>query len=119
MRCRRQERGSRFGAELGEGLHRQAAIALGEHAERRLAILVRQLAEDLREIRGVLFLKQIQQVCGRTDAQEPLHRVEDEIDTSLRGHRQLQERAAQNRRGDGEVDDKPRHIDERGHEWRR
>ena len=45
-----------------------------------------ELAEDLREVGGVLLLQQIQQVGGRTDAQQSLDRVEDEIDSSLRRH---------------------------------
>src|SRR5206468_11021550 len=75
-----------LGAKLGDGLHSQAAVALGEEAERRFAFLVGQLAEDLREVGGMLLLQQVQQVSGRTNAQQSLDRVEHEIDSSLRRH---------------------------------
>ena len=85
-RARREQRGARLRTELGDRLHRQPAVALGQQAERRLAILVRQLAEDLGEVGGVLLLQQVQQVGGRTNAQQSLDRVEDEIDSALRRH---------------------------------
>src|SRR5688572_21208941 len=56
-------------------------------AKDRLAVLVRQLAEDLREVGGVLLLKEVQEVGGRTNTQQPLDRVEDEINSALRHHR--------------------------------
>ncbi len=45
-----------------------------------------QLAEDLGEVRGMLFLEEIGQVCRRTDPEQALDRVEDEIDFALRRH---------------------------------
>ena len=69
---RGQQRGAGLGAELGDGLHRQAAVALGEQRERGLAILVVQLAEDLGEVGRMLLLQQVQQVGGRTNAQQSL-----------------------------------------------
>ena len=81
-----QQRRAGLGTELGDRLHRQAAVALGEQAERGLAVLVGKLAEDLGEIGGMLLLQQVQQVGGRTNAQQSLDRVEDEIDSALRRH---------------------------------
>ncbi len=81
-----EQRRARLRTELGDGLHRQPAVALGEQAEGRLAILVGQLAEDLGEVGGMLLLQQVQQVGGRTNAQQSLDRVEDEIDSALRRH---------------------------------
>ena len=51
-----------------------------------LALLVGKFAEDLGEIGGMLLLQQVQQVGGRTNAQQSLDRVEDEIDSPLRRH---------------------------------
>ena len=76
-----------LGSELGDRLHCELAVAIGEHAECGLAILVLELAEDLGEVGGVLLLQQVQQVSGRTNAQQSLDRVEDEIDSTLRCHR--------------------------------
>ena len=67
-----QQRRTGLGPELGDGLHRQTAVALGEQAERRLAILFGKVAEDLGEVGGMLLLQQVQQVGGRTDAQQSL-----------------------------------------------
>ncbi len=69
-RSSRQERGARFRAQLGDGLHGQAAVPIGQHGERGLAFLVLKLAEDLREVGRMLFLEKIQEVGGRTDAQQ-------------------------------------------------
>ena len=45
-----EQRGAGLGTELRHGLHRQTAVAIGQQAERRLAIALLQLAENLREI---------------------------------------------------------------------
>jgi hypothetical protein len=67
----------------------------------------------------VLLLQQIQQIRCRTDSQQPPHRVENDVDSSLRGHRPLQEGAAQNGRGNREIDDETGDVDEGGDERRR
>ena len=68
------------------GLHREAAVALSQQAERGLSLSILELAENLGEIGGTLLLQQVQQVGGRTDTQQSLDRVEDEIDSALRRH---------------------------------
>jgi len=115
----RQQRRAGFRAQLGDGLHGQPAVALGQQAERRIALLVLQFAEHLREVGGMLFLQEIQQVRGRANAQQPPHRVENDVDSSLRRHRQLQEGAAQNRRGNREIDDQTGDVHERRDQRRR
>ena len=72
--CRpgREKRRARLRTQLGNRLHRKAAISFDEQAERRLAVAVGELAEDLREVGRMLLLQQIQQVSGRTDAQQSL-----------------------------------------------
>ena len=50
------------------------------------AILVGQLAEDLREVGRMLLLQQVQQVGGGADAQQALDRVEHDVEFAL-GHR--------------------------------
>ena len=77
---------ARLRAELAEGLHRQPAVALDQHGERRDAIAIGQLAENLREVCGVLFLEKIRQVGRGAHSEEALHRVKDEIDLPLRRH---------------------------------
>ena len=94
-----------FGPELAERLHREPAVALDEQGERRLAVLVGQLAEDLREVGGVLLLEQVEQVRRRTDAQQALDRVEDEIDSSLRRHGEASVTVTLNLARDSETSD--------------
>jgi hypothetical protein len=71
-RTGRQQRCARLGAKLRDGLHGEASVALGQQAERRLALFLDKLAEDLGQIGGMLLLQQVQQVSGRTNAQQSL-----------------------------------------------
>ena len=68
----RQERGAAFGTELGERLHGETAIALEQQRERRFAFLVGELSKNLGEVGGMLLLQQVDQVGGRTNAQQSL-----------------------------------------------
>ena len=80
-----QQAGARFGTELARAFHRESAVALDEQRERRLAILVAELGEELREVGGMLLLQQVDQVGGRPHALEALHRIEHDIELAL-GH---------------------------------
>src|SRR4051812_46001109 len=82
----REERSALFGPQLGHRLHGKATVAFGQQAERRLTVLVGELAENLSEIGGVLLLQQIQKVCGRTDTQQSFDRIENEVNPALRRH---------------------------------
>ena len=67
-----EQRCAGLGAELRQRLHGQTAVSVGQQAEGGLAILVGKLAEDLREVGGVLLLQQVDQVGGGTNAQQSL-----------------------------------------------
>ena len=66
--------------------HRQARIALDEHVERSLAIALDEVREDLGEIGRVLLLEQVHQVRGGPHAEQPLHRIEDDVEFALDTH---------------------------------
>jgi hypothetical protein len=67
-----QQAPARLGSELRKRFHRQAAVAVDEQAERRFAVFVGELGEDLGEVGRMLLLQQVYQVGGRTDAQQSL-----------------------------------------------
>ena len=71
---------------LGQRLHRQARMALDEDRKSGAALLIRELGEQLRKVGGVLLLEQIQQVGGRANPEEPLDRVEDDVESALSRH---------------------------------
>ena len=85
-RAAREQLRARLGAELAEGLHGEPAVAFDEHGERGQAIAFGKLAENLREVGGMLFLQEIRQVGRRANPEQALHRVQDEIDLPLRWH---------------------------------
>jgi len=62
------------------------AVPVRKQVEAGVAVAVGEFLEDLREVRGMLLLQQIQQVGGRPDAQETPDGVEDEVDSALRRH---------------------------------
>ena len=82
----RDQHGSGFRTQLAQRLHGEPVVALNEHGKRRYAIAVRELTKNLREVGGMLLLEEIQQVGDGTNAEQPLDRVEDEIDSTLRRH---------------------------------
>ena len=49
-----------------------------------MALGFEERAEHLREVGGMLLLKQVQQVGGGADAEQPLDRVEYDINSALR-----------------------------------
>ena len=75
-----------LGAELGDRLHGQPAVAVREQVEAGVAVAIGEFLEDLGEIGRVLLLQQVQQIGGGPDAQEASNGVEDEIDSALRRH---------------------------------
>ncbi len=75
-----------FGPELAQRLHRQPAVAFDEQGERRAAILVGKLGEELRQIGRVLLLEQVDEVRRRPHALEALDGVEHDVELAL-GHR--------------------------------
>ena len=75
-----------LGPHLADRFHRQARVALDEDVEDGLPLVVEQRSEDLREVGGMLLLQQIQQVGGRTNAQQSFDRVEDDINSARRSH---------------------------------
>ena len=81
-----EQRRARLRPELAQGLHRQPAVAFDEQGERRAAILVGQLGEELRQVGGVLLLEQIDEVRRRPHALEALDGVEHDVELAL-GHR--------------------------------
>ena len=80
-----QERGARFRAQLAQGFHGEPGVALDEDGERGRAISFRERREDLRQIGGVLLLEQVDEIGRRADADQPLDRIEDDVDFAL-GH---------------------------------
>ena len=81
-----EQRGAGLRADLAERLHGELAVSLEEQRERGMALALLERAEDLREVGRVLFLQQIQQVRGGPDTQQPLDRVEDDVQFSLLRH---------------------------------
>jgi hypothetical protein len=54
-------------------------MSLHQRGEDRQAVMVVQLLEDLRQIRRMLLLQQVQQVVGRTNPEQALDRVEHDF----------------------------------------
>ena len=81
-----QQLGALFGAHFADGFHGQPAAALHEERKHGLALGVEERAEHLREVRGMLLLKQVQQVGGGADAEKPLDGVEYDVNSALRSH---------------------------------
>ena len=61
-------------------------MPVDQQAERRFAVLVLEDAEDLGQVGWVLLLQQVQQIGSRTDAQQPLDRVEEKVASALCRH---------------------------------
>ena len=57
-----------------------------EQVERAVAVLVRELVQDLGEVGGTLFLEEIQEIGGRTNPLQSLDRVEHHVDSAMEGH---------------------------------
>ena len=55
-------------------------------AEHRLPFGVEERAEDLRQVGRMLLLQQVQQIGRRANAEQPLDRVEDDVNSALRSH---------------------------------
>ena len=72
-----------LGPELAQGLHGMPWAAVQQDVEGRLAVALGQVAEDAREIGRMLLLQQVQQVRARPDADQPLHRGQDDVDFAL------------------------------------
>jgi hypothetical protein len=83
----REQQGARLRAHLTDRLHAEPWVPFDEDAEDRLPFVVEERPEDLREIGRVLLLQQIQKVGGRTDAQQSLDRVENEVNSAWCRHR--------------------------------
>jgi hypothetical protein len=72
-RPQRQQLGAALRAQFAEGLDGELRIALDQDVERCVALALREFGEDLRQVRGVLLLQQIQQIRRRAHAQQALH----------------------------------------------
>ena len=79
-----QQRRAFFGPELTERFHGEPAVALDEHREGGLPILVGQLREHLGQIGRVLFLEQIDEVRRRAYAKQAFDGVQHDIELALR-----------------------------------
>ena len=55
-----------------------------QQRERGDAILFAELGEDLREIRGMLLVEQVDEVRGCAEADQPSDGIEDDINLALR-----------------------------------
>ena len=75
-----------LGPELGRRLHRQLGAAFDDDRKGGLAVALLQLAVHGGQIGRVLFLEQIEEVGGRTNAQQSSDRVEHDVDSSVRRH---------------------------------
>src|SRR4029450_1843416 len=63
---------------------RELAVAIDQEREGGVAVLLAEIAEDLREIRGVLFVEQVDEIRRRAEANQALHRIEYDINLALR-----------------------------------
>ena len=79
-----EERGAALGAQLAERFHRELAVALDQEREGGVAILFAELGEDLREVRGMLFVEEIDEVRRRAEANQALDGIQDDINLALR-----------------------------------
>jgi len=79
-----EERRAPFGTELGQRLHRKLAVALDQEREARAPVLLAELGEDLREIRRVLFLEEVDEIRRRAEPHQTADGVENDVNLALR-----------------------------------
>ena len=65
-----EQRGTVLRTQFRHRLHGQTTVPIGQHRECGFTFLVLQLAKDLREVGRMLFLKEIQEIGGRTNTQQ-------------------------------------------------
>ena len=79
-----QQRRAPLRAQLAQRFHRELAVAIDQEGEGGVPVLFAEIAEDLREIGGVLLVEQVDEIRRRAEANQALHRIEDDVNLALR-----------------------------------